>query len=74
MGFGYRSINNKRHYYEQLRIIEQWHSYLHRTRRTITEKRPVVYLNETWCNAHYGEELAWVGKDEVTGGTLVGVK
>lgn len=74
MGFGYRRINNKRHYYEQPRIVEQRHSYLHRMRRNRSEQQPVVYLDETWCNAHHGKELAWVEKDEVTGGTLGGVK
>ena len=74
MGFGYKRINNKHHYYEQPRIAEQHHTYLERMRRNRTEKRPVVYLDETWCNAHHGKELAWVEKDEVTGGTLGGVK
>lgn len=74
MGFGYRRVNNKRHYYEQTKIIKQRHSYLRRMRRNRTEKRPVVYLDETWCNAHHGKELAWVEKDKVTGGTLGGVK
>ena len=36
--------------------------------------RPVVYLDETWCNAHHGKEKAWVEKDEVTGGSLGGIK
>ena len=74
MGFGYRRVNNKCNYYEQPRIIEQRHSYLWRMRRNRIEKRPVVYLDETWCNEHHGKELAWVEKDTVTGGTLGGVK
>ena len=74
IGFGYKRVNNKRHYYEQPRIIEQRHSYLRRMRRNRLEKRPVVYLDETWCNAHHGKEKAWVEKDVVTGGTLGGMK
>ena len=70
MGFAYRHVNNKRNYYEQPRIIEQRHSYLQRMRRNRREKRPVVYVNETWCNEHLGKELACVEKDTVTGGTV----
>ena len=74
MGFGCRHVSDKRNYYEQLRIIEQCHSYLRRMRRNRTEKRPVVYLDETWCNEHHGKELAWVEKDTVIGGALGEVK
>ena len=70
MGFSYKRVNNKRHYYEQPRIVEQRHYYLERMRRNRSEKRPVVYLDETWCNTHHG----WVEKDRLTGGTLGGVK
>ena len=38
------------------------------------EKRPVVYLDETWANAHDGKDCAWVKRDDVTGGTLGGIK
>ena len=35
------------------------------------EKKPVVYLDETWANAHDdGKEKAWVQKYTVTGDTL----
>ena len=74
MGFRYRRMNNKRHYYEQQRIVDQRHSYLKRMRQNRQDKRPVVYLDETWCNAHDGKERSWVEKDSVTGGTLGGVK
>ena len=74
MGFRYRCVNNKRNYYEQPRIIAQRHSYLRRMRKNRTENKPVVYLDETWCNAHHGKQLAWVEKDTMTGGTLGGVK
>ncbi len=38
------------------------------------DKKPVVFLDETWANAHDGKDMAWVEKDTVTGGTLGGVK
>ena len=38
------------------------------------EKKPVVYLDETWANSHDGKDLAWVEKDPVTGGTIGGVR
>ena len=43
-----------------------------RTNRT--ENRPVVFLDETWANAHDGKVCAWVERDAVTGGTLGGVR
>ena len=70
----YKKIDNRRHYYEQPRIVAQRHSYLHRMRENRTANRPVVYLDETWANAHDGKACAWVEKDSVTGGTLGGVR
>ena len=67
-------IDNRRHYYEQPRIIEQRHSYLRRMRQNRIDKRPEVYLDETWANAHDGKDKAWVEADNVTGGTLGGVR
>ena len=74
MGFCYKKVNDKRKYYEQPCIIEQCCAYLRRMRRNRIEKRPVVYLDETWCNAHDGRDKAWVVTDDVTGGTIGGVK
>ena len=37
--------------------------------RNREEKKPVVYLDETWANAHNGKEKAWVEKYTVTGDT-----
>ncbi len=42
-------------------------------RRNREEKHPVVYLDETWANAHDGKDRAWVEQDTVTGGTIGGV-
>ena len=63
-----------RAYYEQPRIVHQRHTYLRRMRRNRTEGRPVVYLDETWANAHDGKSRAWVEDDKVTRGTKGGVR
>ena len=70
----YKKVDNRRHYYEQPRIIQQRHEYLQRMRKNRIEKRPVVYLDETWANAHDGKACAWVEKDAVTGGTLGSIR
>ena len=72
--YSYKKVDNRRHYYEQPRIIEQRHSYLQRMMRNRTEGRPVVFLDETWANSHDGKDSAWVERDTVTGGTLGGVR
>ena len=41
-------------------------------RQNRADKKPVVFLDETWANAHDGKDLAWVEDDAVTGGTLGG--
>ena len=38
------------------------------------ENRPVVHLDETWANPHNGKDCAWVERDDVTGGTLSGIR
>ena len=63
MGFAYWKQDNRRYYYEQPQIIQQRHTYL-----------PVIFLDETWANAHDGRDMAWVEDDPVTGGTLGGVR
>ena len=74
VGFNYKKIDNRRHYYEQPRIVQQRHTnYLCRMMQNRADKRPVIYLDETWANSHDGKNLAWVEDDEVTGGTLGGV-
>ena len=34
----------------------------------------MVYLDETWANAHDGKSKAWLEDDKVTGGTKGGVR
>ena len=38
------------------------------------DKKPVVFLDETWANSHDGKHLAWVENDPITKGTLGGVR
>ena len=66
MGFCYKKHENRRYIYEPPRII---HDYLRRLRknRSPTEYRPVVYLNETWVNAHHGHDTMWVDGDGEAG-------
>ncbi len=42
-------------------------------RQNREEKRPVIYLDETWANAHDGKDRVWMENDTVTGGTIGGV-
>ena len=67
MGFRYRKHENKRYIYEQPRIIQQRHDCLRRLRKNRQEQRPVVYLDETWVNAHHGRDTLWVDKDGTAG-------
>ena len=44
-------------------------------RRNRAEGRPVVHLDETWCNAHDGKIKQWLEKDPTChGGTIRGPK
>ena len=61
-----------RAYYEQPRIVHQRHTYLRRMRKNRAEGRPVVYLDETWCNVHDGKSKAWVENDTTCRGGTIG--
>ena len=67
MGFRYKRHENKRYIYEQPRMIQQRHDYLRRLRRNRQEKRPVIYLDEMWLNAHHGQNTMWVDGDGTAG-------
>ena len=72
--YRHKRLDDRHHYYEQPRIIAQRQAYLCRMINNHQENRPVVYLDETWANAHDGKDCAWVERDDVTGGTLGGIK
>ena len=50
--------------YEQPTIVLWCHKYLHRMRKNRIDKRHVVYLDETWANAHDGHTKSWVEVDD----------
>ena len=74
--FHWRAYNyDKRYIYEQARIIVQRHKYLRRLRRNRRERRPVVYLDETWANVCDGVEKMWLEDDpKSVGGTIGGIR
>ena len=47
---------------------------MRRMRKNRSENRPVVFLDETWVNAHDRRECTWVEVDQATGGTKGGVR
>ena len=49
-------------------------NYLTSIMKNQEENHPVIYLDETWANAHDGKDKPWVEKDEITGGTIGGIK
>ena len=63
-------VQDRRYYYEQPHITEQRKTYHCRIKQNRADKKPVVFLHETWATAHDGKDLAWVEDDTVTGGTL----
>ena len=68
IGFKYKvRADGKRYIYEQPRVIQQCHDYLRRMRRNRMEKRPVVYIDETWLNSHAAPERIWIDTDAVGG-------
>ena len=64
MGFRYKTREDGKQYvYEQPRVIQQRHNYLRRMKRNRVDKRPEVFLDETWLNSHAAPERLWVDCD-----------
>ena len=64
MGFRYKTREDGKQYvYEQPRVIQQRHDYLRRRKRNRVDKRPEVFLDETWLNSHAAPERLWVDCD-----------
>ena len=63
MGFKYHKRDTKKTLYEQAHIIAQRHNFLRKIRSYRQEKRPIVYLDETWLNAHHTLEKSWIDYD-----------
>ena len=55
---------------EQLRVVTQRHSYLRAVKRYRNEGWNLVYLDETWLNAHHHLKKSWTDVD----GTAFNVK
>ena len=68
----YVKFSNLRAYYELTRIVQQRQVYLRKMRANRREGRPVVFLDETWCNAHDGKLMNWVELDPVCKGGTIG--
>ena len=58
IGCKYKKVDDRRYYYEQPHIIEQRKTYLRKMRQNRVDKKPVVFLDETWANAHDDKDLA----------------
>ena len=63
-------VSHIRPYYEQPCIIHQRHAYIFEDEMQLKRGRLVMYLDETWANAHDGKNKAWGEKDTATGGTI----
>lgn len=65
MGFRYRRHENRRYIYEQPHITQQRHDYLRemRSNRKSETPRPVIFLDETWCNSRHCPTHMWVDVD-----------
>lgn len=57
MGFGYKKRDGKRAIYEQSSVIETRQQYLRQIRKFRREGLPIVYLDETWLNAHHSVKV-----------------
>lgn len=53
--------------------MELCHTYLRQMKRNWTKRRPVIYPDEIWMNAHSEKDKAWVEKTTITGSTLGGI-
>ena len=66
MGFRYKKTKgNCEIVMEKPDIVAHRHRYLRAIRELLTSGRPIVFLDETWINAHYTVSSRWY--DTVTG-------
>ena len=70
MGFKFKSHDNRKYVMEQPCVIARGHDYLRKIRRYRREGRPIIYLDETWLNAHHSLAKCWIDSDG-TGGLPV---
>lgn len=70
IGFKYKVINDRKSVVEQLRVVMQRHSYFKCLRKYREEGRNLIFLDETWVNAHHRLHKCWTDSD----GTAFSVK
>ena len=70
MGFKFKTHDNRKYVMEQPRVIAQSHNFLRKVRMYRREGRPIIYLDETWLNAHHSLTKCWIDSDG-TGGLPV---
>ena len=58
LGFKYKKVDDRRYFYEQPHIVEQRRTYLSRMMQNRVDKKPVVFLDETWANANDGKSFS----------------
>ena len=61
--FRYAKRDDKVFFYERRDIIESRHKYLREIRKYRKEGRPIVFLDETWANAHMAPERVWLDSE-----------
>ena len=62
MGFNYKK-DSKQFIYERGDILEQRHTYLQCILKHRRENKTLIYMDETWANAHHTNEYIWIDSD-----------
>ena len=63
MGFNYNKKDGKQFIYKRADILEQRHTYLQHILKHRRENKTVIYMDETWVNAHHTNQYIWVDSD-----------
>jgi hypothetical protein len=67
MGFSYKKKDGKQFIYERGDILEQRHTYLQNILKHRRDNRTLIYMDETWVNAHHTNEHIWIDSDRKGG-------
>ena len=63
MGFSYKNRQKKLYIYERRDILEQRHTYSQNILKLRPQNKTLIYMDETWVNAHHTNEYIWVDSD-----------
>ena len=63
MGFNYKKKDGKQFIYERADILVQRNTYLQHILKHRREKKTLIYMDETWVNAHHTNQYIWVDHD-----------